>query len=193
MQTSSLSLHNIYLKFHSMEVFLLRFELINVMWETLPQIQANSYSCIIFTWILWYSTDVNYIHIIAQFLLQFLWVKQLPRSEFYDVFRCELHVVAHGQSYRLASGLLKPFLAHLSTLEEQISQGAQSIQLEPSDPSSSIWFTKGTVERWDKYMPIAISCNWIPFNIQSLMESVEIPSYVHLIINGIFHQVCEVC
>ena len=84
---------------------------------------------------------------LQQNLPKFLWVKLLPRSEYYDVFRCELHVVAHGQSYRLASGLLKPFLAHLSTLEDQISQGAQSIQLEPSDPSSSMWFTKGTVER----------------------------------------------
>lgn len=67
------------------------------------------------------------------------------------MFRCELHVVAHGQPYRLASGLLKPFLAHLSALEDQISQGGQSVRLEPSNPISAVWFTKGTVERSVEY------------------------------------------
>eukprot|EP00250_Pteridium_aquilinum_P011828 c20335_g1_i1 orf=635-4417(+) len=66
--------------------------------------------------------------------------------------RCELHIAAQGMTYKLASGLLKPFVAHLSAAEEQIAGGGYSIRLEPPDPGSATWFTKGTMERFVRFV-----------------------------------------
>eukprot|EP00250_Pteridium_aquilinum_P016591 c23181_g2_i1 orf=283-4848(-) len=66
--------------------------------------------------------------------------------------RCELLVVAKGLTYKLASGLLKPFVSHLRAAEEQLAKGGYSIRLEPPDPSRASWFTKGTMERFVRFV-----------------------------------------
>ncbi|MCO5553597.1 hypothetical protein L7F22_007122 [Adiantum nelumboides] len=66
--------------------------------------------------------------------------------------RCELHISAQGMSYKLAAGLLQPFLAHLKAAEEQIAGGGYSIRLEPPDPGCAGWFTKGTMERFVRFV-----------------------------------------
>lgn len=37
--------------------------------------------------------------------------------------RCELVISAGGKTEKLASGLLKPFLTHINTADEQIAKG----------------------------------------------------------------------
>lgn len=66
--------------------------------------------------------------------------------------RCDLVITAHGESEKIASGLLNPFLAHLRAAQEQIGKGGYSIVLEPKRGSDSIWFTKGTVERFVRFV-----------------------------------------
>ncbi|MCO5566669.1 hypothetical protein L7F22_020347 [Adiantum nelumboides] len=66
--------------------------------------------------------------------------------------RCELLIVAKGLTYKLASGLLKPFVSHLRAAEEQLAKGGYSIRLEPPDPSRASWFTKGTMERFVRFV-----------------------------------------
>ncbi|CAM6087988.1 unnamed protein product [Calypogeia fissa] len=70
--------------------------------------------------------------------------------------RCELLVSAGGVREKLASGLLKPFLAHLKAAEEEIERGGYSIKLVPfyadSDANGAAWFTKGTVERFVRFV-----------------------------------------
>lgn len=66
--------------------------------------------------------------------------------------RCELHVVTKGFTYKLASGLLKPFISHLKAAEEQLARGGYSIRLEPPDPARASWFTKGTMERFVRFV-----------------------------------------
>ncbi|BFI16261.1 hypothetical protein MPTK1_5g20180 [Marchantia polymorpha subsp. ruderalis] len=71
--------------------------------------------------------------------------------------RCELLVSAGGVTEKLASGLLKPFLAHLKAAEEEIERGGYSIKLVPFFADSSTvhgadWFTKGTIERFVRFV-----------------------------------------
>lgn len=68
--------------------------------------------------------------------------------------RCELVISAEGETEKLASGLLKPFLTHLKTAEEQIAKGGYSIRLEPPVASNqhATWFTKGTIERFVRFV-----------------------------------------
>lgn len=68
--------------------------------------------------------------------------------------RCELVISAEGETEKLASGLLKPFLTHLKTAEEQIAKGGYSIRLEPPIASNqhATWFTKGTIERFVRFV-----------------------------------------
>lgn len=66
--------------------------------------------------------------------------------------RCELLVAAQGLTYKLASGLFKPFVAHLRAAEEQLARGGYSIRLVPPDPSNASWFTKGTMERFVRFV-----------------------------------------
>ncbi|KAJ7562671.1 hypothetical protein O6H91_03G079700 [Diphasiastrum complanatum] len=74
--------------------------------------------------------------------------------------RCELWISAGGVTEKLASGLLKPFLAHLNAAQEQISSGAQSIRLQaPSVTangrnSGAAWFSKGTMQRFVRFVSI---------------------------------------
>lgn len=63
------------------------------------------------------------------------------------VFRFDLVLIANGRKEKLASGLLKPFLAHLKAAQDQIAKGGYSITLEPSSGFDAPWFTRGTVER----------------------------------------------
>lgn len=62
--------------------------------------------------------------------------------------RCELFVFSGGSTEKLASGLIKPFAAHLKIAEEQVASTAQSIKLELGRrKNSEAWFTKGTLDR----------------------------------------------
>ncbi|KAG1353956.1 putative COP1-interacting protein 7 [Cocos nucifera] len=66
--------------------------------------------------------------------------------------RCDLVIVANGKSEKIASGLLNPFLAHLKTAQDQIAKGGYSITLEPDLKIDAVWFTKGTVERFVRFV-----------------------------------------
>ncbi|MCL7043306.1 hypothetical protein MKW94_011167, partial [Papaver nudicaule] len=67
--------------------------------------------------------------------------------------RCELFVSGNGNTEKLASGLLKPFLTHLMVAEEQAKQAVQSIKLEiEKRRNEGIWFTKGTIERFVRFV-----------------------------------------
>lgn len=66
--------------------------------------------------------------------------------------RCDIVITANGKTEKIASGLLNPFLAHLKAAQEQIGKGGYSIVLEPNQGSDSTWFTKGTVERFVRFV-----------------------------------------
>ncbi|KAK6929758.1 hypothetical protein RJ641_003852 [Dillenia turbinata] len=66
--------------------------------------------------------------------------------------RCDLVINANGKSEKIAAGLLNPFLAHLKTAQDQIAKGGYSISLEPEPGSDAAWFTKGTVERFVRFV-----------------------------------------
>ncbi|XP_009763170.1 COP1-interacting protein 7-like [Nicotiana sylvestris] len=67
--------------------------------------------------------------------------------------RCELFVSSDGNTEKLASGLLKPFVTHLKVAEEQVALAVQSIKLEVKRrKNSETWFTKGTLERFVRFV-----------------------------------------
>ncbi|KAL3724687.1 hypothetical protein ACJRO7_029798 [Eucalyptus globulus] len=66
--------------------------------------------------------------------------------------RCDLVIVANGKTLKIASGLLSPFLAHLKAAQEQMARGGYSINLEPEPGGDATWFTKGTVERFVRFV-----------------------------------------
>ncbi|KAM7485370.1 hypothetical protein LguiA_001379 [Lonicera macranthoides] len=66
--------------------------------------------------------------------------------------RCDLFVIANEKKEKIASGLLKPFLAHLKTAQDQIAKGGYSILLELEPGVDGTWFTKGTVERFVRFV-----------------------------------------
>ncbi|RWW32052.1 hypothetical protein GW17_00003297 [Ensete ventricosum] len=66
--------------------------------------------------------------------------------------RCDLVIIANGKTEKIASGLLNPFLAHLKTAQDQIAKGGYSIILEPDPETDAAWFTKGTVERFVRFV-----------------------------------------
>ncbi|KAK4354538.1 hypothetical protein RND71_026732 [Anisodus tanguticus] len=67
--------------------------------------------------------------------------------------RCELFVSSDGNTEKLASGLLKPFMTHLKVAEEQVALAVQSIKLEVKRrKNSETWFTKGTLERFVRFV-----------------------------------------
>lgn len=62
--------------------------------------------------------------------------------------RCELFVSSNGNTEKLASGLVKPFVTHLKVAEEQVALAVQTIKLEVENHKhAESWFTKGTLER----------------------------------------------
>jgi len=66
--------------------------------------------------------------------------------------RFDLVLIANGRKEKFASGLLKPFLAHLKVAQDQIAKGGYSITLEPSSGFDAPWFTRGTVERFVRFV-----------------------------------------
>ncbi|CAH8369969.1 unnamed protein product [Eruca vesicaria subsp. sativa] len=67
--------------------------------------------------------------------------------------RCELFVSTAGNTEKLASGLVKPFVAHLKVAEEQFAREAQSIRLQVErTENAGAWFTKGTLERFVRFV-----------------------------------------
>ncbi|KAL5219569.1 hypothetical protein ABZP36_020253 [Zizania latifolia] len=66
--------------------------------------------------------------------------------------RCDLVVIANGRKEKIASGLLNPFVAHLKVAQEQIAKGGYSITLEPDPEVDAPWFTRGTVERFVRFV-----------------------------------------
>ncbi|KZV27545.1 hypothetical protein F511_04596 [Dorcoceras hygrometricum] len=67
--------------------------------------------------------------------------------------RCELFVSSNGSTEKIASGLLKPFVAHLKVAENQVASAAQSVKLEVGQrKNAEVWFTKGTLERFVRFV-----------------------------------------
>ncbi|RRT74611.1 hypothetical protein B296_00028710, partial [Ensete ventricosum] len=66
--------------------------------------------------------------------------------------RCDLIIIANGKTEKIVSGLLDPFLAHLKTAQDQIAKGGYSIILEPDPETNAAWFTKGTIERFVRFV-----------------------------------------
>ncbi|CAA6673270.1 unnamed protein product [Spirodela intermedia] len=66
--------------------------------------------------------------------------------------RCDLVIKANGKTEKIATGLLNPFLDHLKTAKDQIAKGGYSIILEPELGADAPWFTKGTVERFVRFV-----------------------------------------
>ncbi|XVE51815.1 hypothetical protein DITRI_Ditri02bG0071200 [Diplodiscus trichospermus] len=67
--------------------------------------------------------------------------------------RCELFVSSNGDTEKLASGLVKPFVTHLQVAEEQVALSLQSIKLEVDKcKKAKTWFTKGTLERFVRFV-----------------------------------------
>ncbi|KAJ0075681.1 hypothetical protein Patl1_33779 [Pistacia atlantica] len=67
--------------------------------------------------------------------------------------RCELFVSTDGNTEKLASGLVKPFVTHLKVAEEQVARAVKSIKLEVGKRENAVaWFTKGTLERFVRFV-----------------------------------------
>ncbi|KAF3585867.1 hypothetical protein F2Q69_00031694 [Brassica cretica] len=67
--------------------------------------------------------------------------------------RCELFVSTAGYTEKIASGLVKPFVAHLKVAEEQVAREALSIRLQvESSKNAGTWFTKATLERFVRFV-----------------------------------------
>uniref|UniRef100_A0A1J3JE87 COP1-interacting protein 7 n=1 Tax=Noccaea caerulescens TaxID=107243 RepID=A0A1J3JE87_NOCCA len=67
--------------------------------------------------------------------------------------RCELFVSTAGNTEKLASGLVKPFVAHLKVAEEQVAREVQTIRLQvESNRNAGTWFSKGTLERFVRFV-----------------------------------------
>ncbi|XP_021720417.1 uncharacterized protein LOC110688049 [Chenopodium quinoa] len=67
--------------------------------------------------------------------------------------RCELYVSYDGTTEKLASGLVKPYVTHLKTAEEQVALAVKSIKLEVDRyKNAETWFTKGTLERFVRFV-----------------------------------------
>ncbi|RDX88343.1 COP1-interacting protein 7, partial [Mucuna pruriens] len=63
-----------------------------------------------------------------------------------------LVITVNGKKEKVASGLLNPFLSHLKAAQDQIAKGGYSIVLVPEHGSDASWFTKGTVERFVRFV-----------------------------------------
>ncbi|KAH9626504.1 hypothetical protein KSS87_022131 [Heliosperma pusillum] len=66
--------------------------------------------------------------------------------------RCDLVIFAEKSNEKLAYGLLEPFIAHLRSAKDQISKGGYSVTLRPPSPENSHWFTKGTLQRFVRFV-----------------------------------------
>ncbi|KAJ1431529.1 hypothetical protein SESBI_07060 [Sesbania bispinosa] len=66
--------------------------------------------------------------------------------------RFDLVITVNGKKEKIASGLLNPFLSHLKAAQDQVAKGGYSIVLMPEHGSDATWFTKGTVERFVRFV-----------------------------------------
>ncbi|KAK7278424.1 hypothetical protein RJT34_23452 [Clitoria ternatea] len=66
--------------------------------------------------------------------------------------RFDLVITVNGKKEKIASGLLNPFLSHLKAAQDQMAKGGYSIVLEPEGGNAAVWFTKGTVERFVRFV-----------------------------------------
>ncbi|XP_050216392.1 COP1-interacting protein 7 isoform X2 [Mercurialis annua] len=66
--------------------------------------------------------------------------------------RCDLVIYVNGKTEKIASGLVNPFLAHLKTAQDQMAKGGYSISLEPEPGIDAAWFTRGTIERFVRFV-----------------------------------------
>ncbi|KAF2300922.1 hypothetical protein GH714_018312 [Hevea brasiliensis] len=67
--------------------------------------------------------------------------------------RCELFVSSNGNTEKIASGLVKPFVTHLKVAEEQVARAVHSIKLEVQrHKNAETWFTKETLERFVRFV-----------------------------------------
>ncbi|RRT40376.1 hypothetical protein B296_00058564 [Ensete ventricosum] len=60
--------------------------------------------------------------------------------------------MANDKTEKIATGLLNPFLAHLKAAQDQIAMGGYSLVLKPDLESDAAWFTKGTMERFVRFV-----------------------------------------
>ncbi|KAK1289579.1 hypothetical protein QJS10_CPB18g02024 [Acorus calamus] len=93
--------------------------------------------------------------------------------------RCDLFIAENGKMEKLASGLLNPFLAHLKTAQEQIKKGGYSITLKPDPGRGTVWFTKGTVERFVRFVStpeVLERVNTLEFEIIQIEKAIAIQS-----------------
>ncbi|KAF9610155.1 hypothetical protein IFM89_020287 [Coptis chinensis] len=100
--------------------------------------------------------------------------------------RCDLFIVANGVREKIASGLLNPFLAHLKTAQDQIAKGGYSITLEPRVDSDTTWFTKGTMERFVRFVStpeVLERVNTIESEILQIEESIAMQSNENMGLN----------
>lgn len=91
--------------------------------------------------------------------------------------RCELVVWSGRLSLKLASGLVKPFVCHLKAAEEQFDKGGYSIILEVPAGHERSWFTKGTVERFVRFVStpeVLERVNTIELEIVQIAESISV-------------------
>jgi hypothetical protein len=61
--------------------------------------------------------------------------------------RCELVVSGNGRTERIASGSVKPFVAHLRAAEEQAAAQPPPPAIRLQLDRRAAWFSKGTLER----------------------------------------------
>ncbi|KAI4386916.1 hypothetical protein MLD38_004792 [Melastoma candidum] len=67
--------------------------------------------------------------------------------------RCELLISSNGNTEKLASGLVKPFVAQLKVAEDQFMKMVQHIKLELGKKDhGKTWFTRGTMERFVRFV-----------------------------------------
>lgn len=66
--------------------------------------------------------------------------------------RCELFVSTAGNTEKIASGLVKPFVAHLKVAEEQVAREAHSLIRLQSGKNAGTWFTKATLQRFVRFV-----------------------------------------
>ncbi|OVA02370.1 hypothetical protein BVC80_9099g173 [Macleaya cordata] len=91
--------------------------------------------------------------------------------------RYDLVIIANGKTEKIGSGLLNPFLTHLKTAQDQIAKGGYSITLEPGSVSDATWFTKGTVERFIRFVStpeVLERVNTIESEILQIEEAIAI-------------------
>ncbi|KAI4318050.1 hypothetical protein L6164_025859 [Bauhinia variegata] len=66
--------------------------------------------------------------------------------------RCDLVITVNGKKEKIASGLFNPFLSHLKAARDQMAKGGYSIILDPEHGDDTSWFTRGTVERFVRFV-----------------------------------------